>query len=410
MKIGVIADDFTGASDIALFLAEGGMRVAQFVGVPGTSATSDLDAGVVALKSRTCAVGEAVEQSLAAAEWLRVQGAEQIVFKVCSTFDSTDQGNIGPVLDALSQHLDAGPVAVCPALPDYGRSVYQGHLFVGDTLLNESGMQDHPLTPMTDPDLRRVLGRQTQTNIAHIAAETVMQGADAIATAMPREHCYVIIDAIRDSDLLAIGRACRAQPLICGGSGIALGLPANFGLSGKTPGWAAIDGKGVVISGSCSRATREQVARYRANAPSREIGVDAILSGQLTAAELAAWALGQPSPPLIYSSADPDKLRAVQQKHGAQVAADAIEGLFADLAARLVAGGVTRIVVAGGETSGAVVNGLNAETLHIGPRIAVGVPAMRMAADQQVAIALKSGNFGGPDFFAEALETMRTDH
>lgn len=410
MKIGVIADDFTGASDIALFLAEGGMQVAQYVHLPDQPATHGPDAGVVALKSRTARMDEAVAQSLAACNWLLASGAQMIVLKVCSTFDSTDQGNIGPVLDALSHRLEAGPVVVCPALPDYGRSVYQAHLFVGDRLLSESGMQDHPLTPMTDPDLRRVLGRQTQTEIAHIAAGTVMQGADAITSAMPGGHCYVITDAIRDVDLIEIGRACRDHRLICGGSGIALGLPSNFGLSRRTPDWTAVDGPGAILSGSCSRATRQQVSRYSARAPAREISVDAVLSGDLTVDDLADWALGQRAPPLIYSSADPDLVRAAQGRHGTERAAETIEAFFSDLARALVARGVSRLIVAGGETSGAVVTELNAPELRIGPRIAAGVPVMRLPGTPPVAIALKSGNFGGPDFFAEALETMRTDH
>lgn len=405
MKTGVIADDFTGASDIALTLAEGGMRAAQFIGMPDTPAPSEIEAGVVALKTRTCPVDEAVAQSLVACDWLRAQGASQIIFKVCSTFDSTDDGNIGPVLDALSERLNTPRVIVCPAFPENGRSVYQGHLFVGGKLLNESGMQNHPLTPMRDADLRRVLARQSQHEIGHVPALTVLQGADAIKAALPGRG-HIIVDAIRDTDLMEIGRAAKDETLLCGGSGIALGLPANFGARPCTPAWQPIKGHGAVLSGSCSIATRGQVARYKAIAPHREITAEDVMDHGLSVTNLADWALAQPSAPLIYSSADPDIVRAAQDKYGRDTVAHAIETLFSDLAQTLVANGVSRLVVAGGETSGAVVSGLKASMLHIGPRLAPGVPALRLDLDRPIALALKSGNFGDEDFFASALARM----
>lgn len=401
MKIGVIADDFTGASDIALTLAEGGMRTAQFVGVPGTD--TDVDAGVVALKSRTIPADDAIRQSLAACDWLMSQGAEQIIFKVCSTFDSTDAGNIGQVTEALARQLGARHVMVCPAFPANGRSVYQGHLFVNDVLLNESGMQDHPLTPMTDPDLRRVLARQTTWPVAHLPHSTVAQGPQAVAAAMPDGDAMLIVDAITEDDLLTIGQAAKDARLLTGGSGIALGLPGNFGAAPSTPPWAAVTGPGVVLSGSCSRATRGQVRTYACQAPSFEITAEAAMDGTATAAALANWALAQDTAPLIYSSADPAIVAAAQDKFGRAVVAEKIETLFCDLAATLAQRGIRRMVVAGGETSGAVVTGLQAQTLHIGPKLAHGVPALRHG---DMALALKSGNFGAPDFFATALATM----
>lgn len=404
MKIGVIADDFTGASDIALTLAEAGMRVSQFIGVPTTPARN-LDAGVVALKSRTAPADAVVAESLAACDWLLAQGAEQIIFKVCSTFDSTAEGNIGPVLDALSRRLEAGSVIVCPAFPENGRSVYQGHLFVQDVPLNESGMQDHPLTPMRDADLRRVLAAQSQEPVGHVAALTVMKGADAIRAALPSAG-HVIVDAIQDADLVEIGKAAKGQPLLCGGSGIALGLPANFGLAPAKPGWEPVRGPGVVLSGSCSRATRGQVEIYKSHAPSREISAADAVHGTVSAAGLAEWALAQQVAPLIYSSADPSVVKEAQEAFGQGRAAEAIETLFSSLTAELAARGAARIVVAGGETSGAAVNGLKAQELQIGPRLAAGVPALRLPGPRPLALALKSGNFGGPDFFAEALTRM----
>lgn len=405
MKLGVIADDFTGASDIALTIAEAGMSVAQFIGVPDGAAPADLDAGVVALKSRTAPVAEAVADSLAASDWLRAQGAEQIVLKVCSTFDSTAEGNIGPVLEALADRLGAGPVIVCPAFPENGRSVYQGHLFVNDVLLSESGMQRHPLTPMTDPDLRRVLAAQVNRPVAHIPAQVVTRGAAAIAAALPADAQMVITDAIHDADLLQIGKAAQGVALLCGGSGIALGLPANFGATAAQPEWSGASGAGVVLSGSCSGATRGQVARYRQIAPSREVSAADLIDGKADVAEVSTWVMAQAVPPLVYSSADPDVVKDAQRQYGTERAAAVIEGFFANLAADLAARGIGRIVVAGGETSGAVVKGLEVSALEIGPRIAAGVPMVRPAG-RALALALKSGNFGGEDFFAEALNMM----
>ena len=405
MKIGVIADDFTGASDIALTLAEAGMSVAQFIGCPTVAADPNLDAGVVALKSRTAPVDMAIAESLAACEWLLAQGAEQIILKVCSTFDSTSEGNIGPVLDALTDRLEAGSVIVCPAFPENGRSVYQGHLFVADRLLNESGMEDHPLTPMKDADLRRVLGAQSDRAIGHVPALSVLQGASVIADALGAP-AHMIVDAITDRDLMEIGKAAKGMKLLCGGSGIAMGLPANFGHGPGRPDWVATPGPGVVISGSCSRATRGQVAQYREIAPSLQIEAETAVSGGYDLDQIADWVLAQAVPPLVYSSADPDVVRAAQERFGTTVAAEAIEGVFSQLAALLVTRGVRRLVVAGGETSGAVVKGLEAEELGIGPRAAAGVPLMRCG---DIALALKSGNFGGPDFFQDTLRLMEAE-
>lgn len=401
MKIGVIADDFTGASDIALTLAEGGMRTAQFVGIPDGSV--DVDAGVVALKSRTIPVQDAVAQSLAACDWLLAQGAEQIIYKVCSTFDSTDAGNIGQVTQALAEHLNAKHVLVCPAFPANGRSVYMGHLFVGDVLLNASGMQDHPLTPMTDPDLRLVLARQTNWPVGHVAHPVVARGAPAILDAMPDTKAMLIVDAITEADLHSLGKAAAGQKLLTGGSGIAIGLPANFGTTPATPPWEGVTGPGAVLSGSCSRATRGQVAHYAALAPSREITASEVMSGEITVDTLGDWVLAQDISPLVYSSADPAIVAQAQQDFGREVIAEKIEALFASLAATLAAHGIKRLVVAGGETSGAVVTGLKAHTLHIGPKLAAGVPALR---HEDMALALKSGNFGREDFFTTALRDM----
>lgn len=404
MKLGCIGDDFTGSSDLANTLAKGGMRTTQYTGVPDGPADPSVEAGVVALKSRSIPVADAVAKSLEALEWLQAQGCTQIFFKYCSTFDSTPEGNIGPVADALAEALDAHKVIVCPAFPGTGRSVYQGHLFVNDTLLSESGMQNHPLTPMTDPDLRRWLAPQTQHAVGHVGATTVFGGADAIAQALEAEHAaghrLIVVDAIRDADLTAIGAAAHNLPLITGGSGVALGLPANFGcVAGDVP-WRGQRGKAVVLSGSCSIATRQQVTYHAARHPAREIVAADVIEGRLSAGELAAWLLAQDGIPLAYSSADPDDVRAVQDAFGRERSATALEGFFADVARAVRDGGATRIITAGGETSGAVVEGLGLDTLDIGPEIDPGVPALRAGDD--LVVALKSGNFGAKDFFEKA--------
>lgn len=404
MKLGVIADDFTGASDIALTLSEGGMRTAQFVGIPNRTPDRDIEAGVVGLKSRTVPAAEAVELSLRACDWLLAQGCTQIVFKVCSTFDSTDDGNIGPVAAALAERLGETRVLVCPAFPENGRTVYQGHLFVKDRLLSESGMQNHPLTPMRDPDLRRVLSRQTDWPVTHLSPSDFGH-EDGLPPETASERSMVIADAITNDDLLAIGRAAKDRTLVVGGSGIALGLPRNFGAARGDTAWHGHDGKAVVLSGSCSIATREQVETFKATAPSRELAAADIMENRLSLQELVEWTLQQETAPLLYSSAEPETVAAAQEKYGKEASSEAVERLFANLAAALSQSGVTRIVVAGGETSGAVVSGVSAETLEIGPRIAAGVPALKVA-ENELLLALKSGNFGGPDFFGEALSVL----
>jgi uncharacterized protein YgbK (DUF1537 family) len=405
MKIGVIADDFTGASDIALMLAEGGMDTVQYVGTPKSPADPEVEAGVVSLKSRTMPASEAVSKSLAACDWLLAQGAGQIVFKVCSTFDSTPLGNIGPVAAALAARLGETQVLVCPAFPENGRSVYQGHLFVNDVLLNESGMQDHPLTPMTDPDLRRVLAAQTDWAVNHVPIAIVATGADAILANLPETPAMTILDAINNDNLRTIALAARGRKLLVGGSGIALGLPANFDATAAPPHWARVDGPGAILSGSCSIATRAQIAAYAKTAPAREITPEALMAGTLDITEIAAWVLQQAQPALIYSSADPANVKSAQTRFGRAELAQAFDGFYTDLTATLVRNGLARLVVAGGETSGAAVAGLGTTALKVGPRVAAGVPLLR-ATGHNMAIALKSGNFGEPQFFAQALQRM----
>jgi uncharacterized protein YgbK (DUF1537 family) len=408
MKLGCIGDDFTGSSDLANTLAKQGMAVVQYSGVPTGAAEPGVEAGVVSLKSRSIPVADAVSQSLEALEWLRGQGCTQFFFKYCSTFDSTLEGNIGPVADALANALGAEEVIVCPAFPGTGRSVYQGHLFVSDKLLNESGMQNHPLNPMTDPDLRRWLAPQTRYAVGHVAANCVFQGAAAIAEALQAQHeagkKHIVVDAIRDEDLIEIGRAAAGLKLVTGGSGVALGLPANFGCTPQTPAWTGQDGPALVVSGSCSIATRGQVAYHCQRYDAYELQAEAIMSGEVSPDHVLKWARNAGPLPLIYSSADPDVVLAVQERFGRDASAAAIETFFSDLARLAVTQGFTRIITAGGETSGAVVEALNLESLAIGPEIDPGVPALR--AGENLVVALKSGNFGTEDFFEKAARVL----
>lgn len=410
MRLGCIGDDFTGSSDLANTLAKEGMRTVQYTGIPSEPASGEVDAGVIALKSRSIPAEEAVSQSLAALEWLRDQGCEQFFFKYCSTFDSTPEGNIGPVADALAEALGAERVIFCPAFPGTGRSIYQGHLFVKDKLLNESGLENHPLNPMTDADIRRWLAQQTRYQVGHVAASTVFRGAEAIreglAAAQDAGQRHVVVDAIRDEDLREIGQAAKGLPLITGGSGVALGLPANFGCSPGAVPWRAQNGHAVVLSGSCSIATRGQVAYHKARHPTREIVAEDVIEGRLTSADMATWLMAQNDLPLAYSSADPDVVQEVQNRFGRERAAEALESFFAEVAQICVAEGATRVITAGGETSGAVVEGLDLGQLEIGPEIDPGVPALR--ARNGLVVALKSGNFGAEDFFEKADRVLST--
>jgi uncharacterized protein YgbK (DUF1537 family) len=418
MILGCIADDFTGATDLANTLTRRGMHTVQTIGIPKGEAPQ-ADAVVVALKSRTIPAAEAVAQSLAACRWLKAHGAKQIFFKYCSTFDSTDEGNIGPVADALLDELKSDFTIACPAFPENGRTIYLGHLFVGGDLLSDSSMRNHPLTPMQDANLVRVLGRQTRHKVGLVPYKVVKQGAPAIADAYAALQTqgirHAIVDAVEDRDLENIGAASAALPLITGGSGVAIGLPASYRTARLIPkregalGLAKVGGPGIVLSGSCSVATLGQVERFAARYPAMAIDPQALAQEpEKTVSLLLGWAAEKlrSGPALIYASAPPEKVAAVQAQFGREAAGAMIEYAIARLATALAAQGVRRFVIAGGETSGAVVSALEVEALEIGPQIAPGVPACLSYGAPRYALALKSGNFGGPDFFAEALEAL----
>jgi 3-dehydrotetronate 4-kinase len=421
--LGAIADDFTGATDLCNTLVRRGMRTVQLIGVPRPgSEVTEAEAVVVALKSRTIPASEAIEMSLAALDWLQRAGARQILFKYCSTFDSTDAGNIGPVAEALMDALGTDFTLFCPAFPENGRTIYLGYLFVGDVLLSESGMRDHPLTPMRDPSLVRVLQRQTRGKVGLVPQYDVARGAaairDAFASLRQAGFRHAIVDAIEDRDLEAIGDAAANFPLITGGSGIALGLPENFrhqGLLGEGRGadaLPAIAGAAVVLSGSCSEATRAQVACMRERAPLFTIDPIAAAAGRDIAEEALDWAtprLGD-RPVLISATAPPEQVAAIQEAVGRDRAGTLVEGILAEVARGLVAHGVRRFVIAGGETAGAIVQTLGVTGLRIGRQIDPGVPwtvsLPGSLGEPPLALALKSGNFGAPDFFLRAFSVL----
>lgn len=412
IHLGCIADDFTGATDLANNLVRAGMRVVQTIGIPQTPLDAEVDAVVVSLKSRTIDPEDAVLQSVSALKWLQDQGASQIYFKYCSTFDSTAQGNIGPVTDALMAALGIDFTIATPAFPDAGRTVFKGYLFVGDVLLNESGMQDHPLTPMTDPNLVRVLQAQTQHKVGLIDYKVIAQGPDVIRekmSALRQEGVGIaIVDAVSNEDLTRLGVALKDLALVTAGSGVAIGLPANFGIASNPQSAVLPKAKGLkaVVSGSCSRATNAQVADFiQRGLAAYALDPLRLLEDDSVVKEALAWAapLLAKGPVLIYSTAAPEALKRIQDQLGVQQAGEMVEDALAQIAKGLVALGVGQLVVAGGETSGAVVQALGMHQLQIGAQIDPGVP---WCAGRGMHITLKSGNFGTPDFFTKAFDRI----
>jgi uncharacterized protein YgbK (DUF1537 family) len=419
MLLGCIADDFTGATDLANMLVRGGMRTVLSIGLPTAPLRGQADAVVIALKSRTIAADEAVAQSLQACRWLQAAGARQLFFKYCSTFDSTERGNIGPVTEALMQALGCTFTIACPAFPENGRRIYRGYLFVGDVLLNESGMEKHPLTPMTDANLVRVLQSQTQAQVGLASMDAVSAGAQALQArfnALQKAGCAMaIVDAISDADLHTIGQACADLALITGGSGVALGLPANFQRQGllqanaQAAAMPPIAQPALVLSGSCSKATNAQVAHWCEDKPAFRLDPYALQRGEPVVEQAIAWATAhlKQGPVLVYATSTPEQVAAVQQAMGVEQAGHLIEQALAGVARALVTAGVRRLVCAGGETSGAVVQALGVQTLQVGPQIDPGVPWMvAKHGGEPLALALKSGNFGTVDFFAKALTLL----
>lgn len=419
VMLGCIADDFTGATDLANNLVRAGMRVVQAIGVPAQPLAAEVDAVVVALKSRTIAPADAVAQSLAALRWLQAEGAQQIYFKYCSTFDSTPEGNIGPVTEALMDALDTDFTIATPAFPDNKRTVFKGYLFAGEVLLNESGMQNHPLTPMTDANLVRVLQAQTRRKVGLIDHAVVARGAQAIEERIAQLKAegigIAIVDAVSNDDLLRLGPALAEMPLVTAGSGIAIGLPGNFGIAPSSAASAlpAASGLQAVVSGSCSLATNRQVQHFIASGrPALAIDPLRIAAGIDVVAEALAWAapLVASRPVLVYSTAESGAVKSVQGRLGVEEAGAMVERAIAAIARGLVAQGVRQLVVAGGETSGACVQALGIAQMQIGAQIDPGVPwchaVSEAAGGAGLHIALKSGNFGTDDFFGKAFTVI----
>ena len=423
LALGCIADDYTGASDLANTLTRCGLRTVQTIGVPAADlALPEVDAVVVSLKSRSIEAGLAVSRSRAAEQWLRKRGARHVLFKICSTFDSTDAGNIGPVMDALRADAGDAIALVTPAFPETGRTVYQGNLFVGAVPLNESPLKDHPLNPMHDSNLVRVLARQSRTRIGLVDLADIARGPEAVrarlAQLSSKGFGAVIADAVFERDLETIGQVALDHRMSVGASGIGLGLARALVASGDVSSHATnpisdapVGGPTACLAGSCSQATLQQIARAEQAMPVLHLDPDQVVAGRGESRRALAWARErlQEGPILIASSSTPEEVAALQLRHGRDAAGHAIEQAMADIAEGLVQSGVRRLVVAGGETSGAVVDRLAIPGFLVGAEIAAGVPVLRAVGATQgdMLLALKSGNFGGPEFFSDALGLMR---
>jgi len=425
--LGCIADDLTGATDLCNNLVRAGMRVVLTIDIPHNAQSPQADAIVVALKSRTIPPEQAVAQSLAACQWLRSRGVQQIYFKICSTFDSTPQGNIGPVIEALMDVLDCGFCAVVPAFPDNERTVYRGHLFVGDVLLSDSGMRNHPLTPMTDPNLVRFLGQQLhgskRCQVGLIDYRTVAQSSISITERIGELRAagiaVAIADSISNDDLHHLAGALHSHTLVTAGSGLAIGLPTHWGFkpSAESARLPKAMGHRAIISGSCSVATNAQVARFiKAGGKARLIDPLALaLNADREVEQSATWAKEEWSRDreqilLIYSTSGPEALKLAHRQLGIEHSGELVELALAKIARSLIESGVRQLVVAGGETAGVCIRALEMEQVQIGAQIDPGVPwcfgSSPLNANSGIHLALKSGNFGKEDFFTRAFQML----
>ncbi|MCI0756918.1 3-oxo-tetronate kinase [Teichococcus vastitatis] len=413
MRLGVIGDDFTGSTDIAGFLVANGLRTVQLNDVPDEALQVDADAVVISLKTRSCPPQQAIDESLAALRWLQARGCPQFFFKYCSTFDSTPKGNIGPVTDALLGALGEDFTVICPVLPVNGRTIYNGYLFVNGVPLHESGMRHHPVTPMTDSNIMRVMEAQSRGRAGNVPSTVMDQGPQAVREAFAALKSkgvrYAVLDALNDAHLVTMGEAVSDMKLVTGGSGLADGMARAWtDLRGDAAKAAEagrpVQGRAVVLSGSCSQMTNAQVAAYREAAPSLAVDVARCLQDDVYAGELAVWVEAQPRDglaPMVYATLPPEALREVQQRFGAAEASEAVERTFGALARRLAEAGFEQFIIAGGETSGIVTQSLGIKGFAIGPQIAPGVPWVR-AVGRNLSLALKSGNFGQERFFFDA--------
>ena len=423
MKLGIIGDDFTGSSDIANNLKKSGMQVSMYAGVPNLLPEEikkeQTDAAVIALKTRTIPIEDAIRESLEALSWLKDCGCEQFIFKYCSTFDSTKEGNIGPVTDAIMEELNTDFTIACPSFPDAGRTVYFGHMFVNGKPLNESGMENHPLTPMTDHNLVRWLGHQTKNNVGLVDSQTISEGENSVKDKMENlkknGYKYAIIDTIKNDDFDIICNAVKNLPLLTGGSGIALGLPKIYKdrglLSASNFQIPENNSNAIILSGSCSITTINQINIYKENNPSFYISPDEVINNEDLIEKVLSWIKdNETQSPLVYSSSDIKAVSEKQKQYGQELLANKIEKFFELLSKRLVKDNFGTFISAGGETSGAVIKGLGIQELKIGKEISHGVPALwspESNGNKPVSVTLKSGNFGQDDFFTRALKALK---
>ena len=425
--LGCIADDLTGATDLCNNLVRAGMRVVLTVDVPRAAQSLPADAIVIALKSRTIAPDHAVAQSLAACRWLRAQGVRQIYFKICSTFDSTPRGNIGPVIDALMDELNCDFSVVVPAFPDNERTVYRGHLFVGDVLLSDSGMRNHPLTPMTDANLVRFLGHQLygskQRKVGLIDYRSVTNSAEAITDRIRELRAagisVAIADSISNEDLFRLGVALHGHSFVTAGSGLAIGLPAQWGIkpSPESANLPVASGRKAIVSGSCSVATNAQVDRFKRDG-GKVRPLDPLALARSSVSEIeqtihwteSEWSRDPAQLLLIYSTAQPADLKSTHEKLGVERSGELVEDALSQIARALIKRGVGQLVIAGGETAGVCIRALDIEQVQIGPQIDPGVPwcygSSPLSAHPGIHLALKSGNFGKEDFFTRAFRML----
>lgn len=416
--LGCIADDFTGATDLAGLLARSGVRVSLRIGIPESEPSDTAPFEVIALKIRTEPVAEAVKQATGALGWLRRAGAQRFFWKYCSTFDSTAQGNIGPVAEALMAELGANQTIYCPAFPENGRSIFMGNLFVGREPLAESPMKDHPLTPMQDSNLMRLLEPQVTLPVGLADRHTIARGSEALRTELSMlassGFAHVVVDAVANEDLTVIADVCRDMILMTGGSAVAMPLPelyvADGILSANAPQIEVPQlGTGaVVLSGSCSAMTNKQVAHYLSSGASG-FRLDPLELAENGSVNAQAWLSAQDlcNAPILYATAEPDSVKAAQARLGVAKAGEIVEQALADCAVSARDAGAVRIVVAGGETSGAVTKALGVDRLDVGAEIAPGVPwCFCFSGGRRIALTLKSGNFGAESFFTDALERL----
>lgn len=419
ITLGCIADDFTGATDLANMLVKGGLKTIQLLGTPRKSdVVPSVDAVIIALKTRTIPVEEAIEQSLRALNWLKSAGAEKFFFKYCSTFDSTDDGNIGPVIDALMADLETPFTIACPAFPETERTIFKGHLFVGDKLLSDSPMRYHPLTPMTDSNLVSTLSRQTSQKVGLVQYTDILGGPSEIRKAFDQlrkeDVAIAITDVLNDEHLYFLGEAVKDFKLITGGSGIALGLPSQLKsrnnhkekvTAHKLP---KVLGKELILSGSCSEMTLAQVNEFSKKYRTLKLNPIELAESNSSLDNAVDWVIQAKGeePILVYASAPPDAVNEAQTRLGRDLASSTVENALAKIASAAVQNGFRRIVVAGGETAGAVVSNLGIKGIMIGEQIDPGVPTTVSIGNPSIGLVLKSGNFGSADFFEKALKVM----